>query len=153
VKILLEENLPESLLVALQQLGHQADSVNRLRLKGVDNGALYRQVAQSYDLCFTRDAGFTHNIRQMGQGSPVKVLRVVIPQQRVRVFVDAFIDAFQRSTGHAIEMVLAGRKLLCENVRTAAGLWLCFLGNLRTHDFNLKEKVKGRARDLWIVKR
>jgi hypothetical protein len=97
VKILLDENLPESLLVALQQLGHQTDSVNRLRLKGIDNGTLYRQVAQSYDLCFTRDAGFTHNVRQMRQDSQVKILRVVITQQPVRVFVDAFMDAFQRS--------------------------------------------------------
>ncbi len=96
MKILLDENLPESLLTALQQLGHQVESVNRLRLKSIDNGTLYRQVAQSYDLCFTRDAGF-NNVRQMRQGSQVKVLRVVIPQQRVRVFVDAFIDAFQGS--------------------------------------------------------
>jgi hypothetical protein len=40
VKILLDENLPESLLAALGRLGHQVDSVNSLRLKGIDNGAL-----------------------------------------------------------------------------------------------------------------
>ncbi len=34
----LDENLPESLLVTLQQLGHQADSVNSLRLKGARRG-------------------------------------------------------------------------------------------------------------------
>jgi predicted nuclease of predicted toxin-antitoxin system len=80
VKILLDENLPGSLLVALQKVGHEVDSINRLHLKGIDNGTLYRQVAQKYDLCFTRDAGFAHNVRQMHQRSKVKVLRVVIPQ-------------------------------------------------------------------------
>jgi hypothetical protein len=58
---------------------------------------LYRQVVPDYDLCFTRDAGFTHNVRQMrGQGR-LKVLRVVLPQQPSAPFVDAFMKAFQGS--------------------------------------------------------
>jgi predicted nuclease of predicted toxin-antitoxin system len=62
VKILLDENLPESLLKSLQRVGHQVDSVNTLRLKGIDNGTLYRQVAQNYELCFTRD-GFQSPVK------------------------------------------------------------------------------------------
>ena len=61
MKILLDENMPESLLGALENLGHKVDSVNHLKLKGLDNGTLYRQVAIAYDLCFTRDAGFARN--------------------------------------------------------------------------------------------
>jgi predicted nuclease of predicted toxin-antitoxin system len=61
VKILLDENMPESLAGALEDLGHEVDSVNKLKLKGIDNGTLYRQVAVDYELCFTRDAGFAHN--------------------------------------------------------------------------------------------
>ena len=94
MKILLDENLPESLVAALQQLGHQVDSVNRLRLKGIDNGTLYRQIARDYNLYFTRDAGFAHNVRQMQQSSDGRVLRVVIPQARVSPFVNAFVKAF-----------------------------------------------------------
>lgn len=95
MKILLDENLPDSLVPALRQLGHQVDSVNRLNLKGIDNGTLYRQVGQDYDLCFTRDAGFARNVGQLrGQGK-VKVLRVVLPQQPSAPFVDAFIKVFQ----------------------------------------------------------
>ena len=75
MKILLDENLPDSLLVSLQKVGHEVDSINRLHLKGIDNGTLYRQVAPKYDLCFTRDAGFTRNVRQIHQWSKVKVLR------------------------------------------------------------------------------
>lgn len=97
MKILLDENLPESLVAALHQQGHQVDSVNRLRLKGIDNGTLYRQVAGDYNLCFTRDAGFVHNVRQIQQTSAVRVLRVVIPQSRVAPFVDAFITALLAS--------------------------------------------------------
>ena len=86
MKILLDENLPESLLAALERFGHQVDSVNHLKLKGLDNGTLYRQVAKDYDLCFTRDAGFAHNVRQMRDQLQVKILRVVVPQQRVELF-------------------------------------------------------------------
>jgi len=89
--------MPESLVGALNELGHEVDSVNRLKLKGLDNGTLYRQVAVDYDLCFTRDAGFVHNVRQMRAPSHVKVLRVVVPQQRIEAFVPAFVDAFQKS--------------------------------------------------------
>ena len=79
MKILLDKNIPESLSIALEHLEHQVDTVDRLNLKGIDNGTLYRQVATDYDLCFTKDAGFARNVRQMRQQSQVKVLRVIIP--------------------------------------------------------------------------
>ena len=89
--------MPESLLGALKNLGQQVDSVNHLKLKGLDNGTLYRQVAKDYDLCFTRDAGFARHVRQLRNQLQVKVLHVVVPQQRIESFVPAFIDAFQKS--------------------------------------------------------
>lgn len=89
--------MPEPLVSAMENLGHQVDSVNHLKLKGLDNGTLYRQVAVHYDPCFTRDAGFAHNVRRMRVPSQVKVLRVVVPQQRTESFVSAFVDAFQKS--------------------------------------------------------
>ena len=79
--------MPESLVGALEGLGHEVDSVNHLKLKGLDNGTLYRQVAIGYDLCFTRDSAFAHNVRQMRDPSQVKVLRVIVPQQKVESFV------------------------------------------------------------------
>ena len=82
--------MPESLLGALEDLGHEVDSVNHLKLKGLDNGTLYRQVAVQYELCFTRDAGFAHNVRQLRDPSEVKVLRVIVPQQRTESFVSGF---------------------------------------------------------------
>ncbi len=95
MRILLDENLPESLLPALRALGHEVDSVNSLRLKGLDNSTLYLQVAQAYDLCFTRDAGFVHNVRQMSGSSKVKLLRVSLPQKPAPQFVADFVSAFR----------------------------------------------------------
>jgi predicted nuclease of predicted toxin-antitoxin system len=95
LKLLLDENLPESLVARLRQLGHEVDFVNGLRLKGIDNSALYREVAQVYDICFTRDAGFIHSLRQFRQPSRTRVLRVVLPQQPAKPFVEAFSAAFE----------------------------------------------------------
>lgn len=94
MKILLDENLPESLVLALEQLGHEVDSVDSLCLKGIDNSTLYRQVAQRYDLCFTKDAGFVHSVRQMHGPSKTKLLRVMLPQKPANLFVDSFVQVF-----------------------------------------------------------
>lgn len=97
MRILLDENLPESLVAELRGLGHQADSVNSLRLKGLDNSTLYREVAQRYDLCFTRDASFVRSVRLLREQSHVKLLRVTLSQTRARQFVRVFLEAFERT--------------------------------------------------------
>ncbi len=97
MRILLDENLPESLAAGLRGLGHQTDSINSLRLKGLDNGALYREVAQGYDLCFTRDAGFTRSVQRLRERSHVKLLRVTLPQTRASQFAVDFIAAFEKT--------------------------------------------------------
>jgi predicted nuclease of predicted toxin-antitoxin system len=97
MRVLLDENLPESLVPALRQLGHQVDSVNRLRLKGLDNSTLYQQVAQDYDLCFTRDVGFVNTVRRMRSPINAKLIRVVLPQRPAGPFVNDFVEAFERT--------------------------------------------------------
>lgn len=52
MRILLDENMPDGLVAPLRSLGHTVDSVGSLRLKGLDNTRLYREVAQGYDLFF-----------------------------------------------------------------------------------------------------
>ncbi len=59
--------------------------------------ALYREAAKDYDLCFTRDIGFAHNVRQMREQPGVKLLRVVLPQQRSAQFVPLFVQSFEQS--------------------------------------------------------
>ncbi|MBI2172272.1 MAG: DUF5615 family PIN-like protein [Chloroflexi bacterium] len=97
MRLLLDENLPEALVVALRALGHEVDSVNSLHLKGLADNALYRTVAPAYDICFTKDAGFVNNVRDMGPLSNTKLIRVVLPQQPTRPFVESFMWAFQNT--------------------------------------------------------
>ncbi|GJL55551.1 MAG: hypothetical protein NPIRA02_26830 [Nitrospirales bacterium] len=97
MRILLDENLPESLAHPLRECGHHVDTINSLRLKGLDNGTLYRHVAQNYDVCSTKDAGFAHNVRQMQEASTVTLLRVALPQQPVKPFVTTFLEHFHQT--------------------------------------------------------
>ncbi|MFQ5804453.1 MAG: DUF5615 family PIN-like protein [Candidatus Methylomirabilales bacterium] len=101
MKVLLDENMPESVRVALRELGYQVDSVASLRLKGLDNGRLYREVAQSYDLFFTKDRNFVGTVRTIDLPASVKVLRVTLAQQSRRRFARMFIEAFQQSDWRA----------------------------------------------------
>ena len=81
MRILLDENLPEALVEPLRGLGHTVDSVGSLRLKGLDNGRLYREVAAGYDLFFTKDREFAVRVSTLTAPAPVKVILTVIPQQ------------------------------------------------------------------------
>ncbi len=97
MRILLDENLPRKLRDALVAEGHETDSVQSLRLAGIDNGALYKLAAREYDLCFTRDAEFANRVRESAIGTPLKLLRVIIPQTRQLEFVAQFIAAFRQT--------------------------------------------------------
>lgn len=97
MKILLDENMPESVRDALIHLGHHADSIASLRLKGLSNGDLYRDVAGSYDLCLTKDRGFADAVRAMDQPGGVKVVRVTIPQAPAPQFTRTFLATFTRT--------------------------------------------------------
>jgi predicted nuclease of predicted toxin-antitoxin system len=95
VKILLDENVPESVRHALLERGHEADSVTSLRLKGLDNGSLYHDVAQRYDLCFSKDRAFVDGVRAIDRPGAVKVLRITIRQAPAPEFTARFIRAFE----------------------------------------------------------
>ena len=94
MRILLDENLPEGLIEPLRALGHTVDSVGSLRLKGMANGRLYREVAAAYDLFFTKDREFAAGIGELTEPAPVSVILTIIRQQPEAEFVAAFIDVF-----------------------------------------------------------
>jgi predicted nuclease of predicted toxin-antitoxin system len=50
VKVLIDENLPRTLVDALRAEGHEAESVHTLHQQGIDNGALYSLARLEYDL-------------------------------------------------------------------------------------------------------
>ena len=95
MKILIDENLPRLRVEALRSEGQEAESVHTLHQQGIDNGRLYALACREYDLCFTRDAGFAHNARQGGVPERLKLLRVVLPQQRQEEFVTLFMSHFR----------------------------------------------------------
>ncbi len=97
MRVLLDENMPESVRRALRELGHHVDSVTSLRLKGLDNDRLYREVAQGYELCFSRDRVFVASVRAIDRPGSVKVIRVSLPQAPRDLFARAFIEAFQQT--------------------------------------------------------
>ena len=76
MKILLDENLPASLLSSLRRLGHQVDSVNSLCLKGIDNGALYRLGARDVSCAhrWTRGGKADRRTERFPRESTMKVL-------------------------------------------------------------------------------
>ena len=94
MRMLLDENLPEGLVEPLRLLGHTVDSVASLRLKGLDNGRLYREVASAYDLFFTKDREFANRVNTLQEPAPVTVILTVIPQQPEALFVAAFMARF-----------------------------------------------------------
>jgi predicted nuclease of predicted toxin-antitoxin system len=95
VKILLDENLPRKLVAALRADGHETESVHTLRMQGLENGKLYAFACQNFEICFTRDAGFTHNARQPTAPPKFKLLRVILPQKPQDEFVAEFLVAFR----------------------------------------------------------
>lgn len=95
MRILLDENMPESLRQALSELGHEVDSIASLRLRGLDNGRLYRDVAQQYDLCFSKDRLFVQSVRPIDRPGAVRVLHVTIAQSPRGRFTHKFVEAFR----------------------------------------------------------
>ena len=95
MKILLDENLPRKLVAALRAEGHAVESVHTIEKDGLDNGALYQFALQNFDICFTRDFGFVHNVLQASPPPMFKLLRVTLPQKPQDEFVADFIAAFR----------------------------------------------------------
>lgn len=95
MKVLLDENLPRKLVVALRAEGHEVESVHTLRMQGLDNGKLYLFAIQNFDVCFTRDFGFANNVRQGQPPEKFKLFRVTLPQKPQDEFIKDFVTAFR----------------------------------------------------------
>jgi hypothetical protein len=102
VRILLDENLPEGLIEPLRGHGHVVDSISSLRLKGLSNSRLYREVASGYNLFFTKDREFAGRVSTLTEPAEVRVILTVIRQQPEAQFVAEFLDAFARTDWSAI---------------------------------------------------
>jgi predicted nuclease of predicted toxin-antitoxin system len=96
VKILLDENLPRKLVDVLRAEGHSVESIQTLRMQGLDNGSLYRYALANFEICFTRDAGFINNVRQgPAPTNDFKLIHVVLRQKPQDAFVTDFLAEFR----------------------------------------------------------
>lgn len=95
MKILLDENLPRKLVAALRAEGHVVESVHTLRMQGLDNGRLYQFARQNFEVCFTRDFGFSNNVRQGKSPEKFKLLRVTLEQKPQDEFIEDFVASFR----------------------------------------------------------
>jgi predicted nuclease of predicted toxin-antitoxin system len=96
LRILLDENLPRKLVQALRSEGHEVESVHTL-LQGLENGKLFEFARNSFDICFTRDAGFARDVGKATSSARLKVLRVTLPQKPQDEFVSDFLIEFRAS--------------------------------------------------------
>jgi len=97
MRILLDENLPELLVSQLSALGHHVDSVNSLKLKGLDNGSLFSVAASDYDILFTKDRGFAESIQDLESNAKVKLILVTLRQEPAKQFVARFLKRFSET--------------------------------------------------------
>jgi len=79
----------------LRAEGHEVESVITLRMQGLDNGKLYEFARQNFRICFTRDFGFTHNVRHGKPPKNFQLLRVTLEQKPQDEFIKDFIAAFR----------------------------------------------------------
>ena len=56
---------------------------------------LYQFAIQNFDMCFTRDFGFIHNVRQGKPPAKFKLLRVTLEQKPQDEFTKDFLAAFR----------------------------------------------------------
>lgn len=68
MKLKLDENLPESLVEALSELGHDVDNVRGEALTGYDDNDVWRAAQQAERVLITQDMDFS-DIRQFAPGT------------------------------------------------------------------------------------
>lgn len=90
MKIKVDENLPQSLTLALRSLGHDAMSVFEQGLAGRSDDDIWPIVRDEQRLLITQDVQFADSRRSLAQGSPGVVL----------------VRALDTSMGQVVERVL-----------------------------------------------
>ena len=122
MRILLDENMPDSLVKVLRLEGYQAESVYTLHIAGAKNGELYRVARNQYDLLFTKDGVFNEWAKKIKEDHRVKYVWVTLPQKSQEIFVRDFIAKF-RKTDWAKHVFGAGRCGAGGRIGLRGGRW------------------------------
>ncbi len=73
MRILLDENVPVDILPVLRSLGIDAESVNFIGWKGLQNGELIVRARQQFNLLLTRDQDFDEESSVITQNRPMVI--------------------------------------------------------------------------------
>jgi hypothetical protein len=79
VRIKLDENMPESLVVVLSELGHDVDTVPSEQIVGQEDGVVWRAAQADRRFLVTQDLDFS-DIRLFEPGTHHGLLLVRLPQ-------------------------------------------------------------------------
>jgi predicted nuclease of predicted toxin-antitoxin system len=90
MRILLDENVPVDILPVLHSLGIDAESVNFIGWKSLQNGELIMRARQQFDLLFTRDKDFDEEYLAKHITETFGIVLLAIPQQPGPAYAAAF---------------------------------------------------------------
>jgi predicted nuclease of predicted toxin-antitoxin system len=81
MRVLLDENVPVDIFPVLQAAQVDAESVNFIGWKGVQNGELIMRARARFDLLLTRDKDFDHEFLRSYVTETFGIVLLAIPQQ------------------------------------------------------------------------
>jgi predicted nuclease of predicted toxin-antitoxin system len=79
VRIKLDENMPDSLVAVLSELGHDVDTVLSERIAGQDDDVVWRAAQANRRFLVTQDLDFS-NVKRFVPGTHFGLLLVRLPQ-------------------------------------------------------------------------
>ncbi len=84
MRVLLDENVPFDILPVLHGTGIEAESVNFIGWKGLQNGQPISRACQQFDLLLTRDKDFDEENMKSYVTVTFGVVLLAIPQQNLK---------------------------------------------------------------------
>jgi predicted nuclease of predicted toxin-antitoxin system len=81
MRILLDENVPVDIIPILRARKLEAESVNFIGWKGIQNGDLMNRARENFDLLITRDKDFDQEFLRKQVNENFGIVLLAIPQQ------------------------------------------------------------------------
>lgn len=94
MRIKLDENMPDRLVAALTELGHDVDTVPAEQIAGEEDGVVWRAAQADLRFLITQDLDFS-DIRQFAPGTHCGLLLVRLPQPGRNALLERVSTLFQ----------------------------------------------------------
>jgi predicted nuclease of predicted toxin-antitoxin system len=90
MRVLLDENVPVDILPVLRAAGIEAESVNFIGWKRIQNGELITRARSQFNLLLTRDKDFDEDYLKKQMTPTFGIVLLAIPQQPGPAYATAF---------------------------------------------------------------